>query len=89
MAANFAVFGYFKIAIFNISESILLILVKFGTQVALIGNFKVNISVFGKIQFGHQFCCLHLFLNYDLQYLRIYSTDFSEICHKSSTYREL
>ena len=75
--------------IFNISESIQLILMKFGTQVSLIGNFKVNISVFGKIQYGRQFCCFRLFLNYDLQYLGKYLTDFNEIWYTSITYREL
>ena len=36
------------------------------TQVALIGNFKVNISIFEKIQYDRQFCRFRLFLNYDL-----------------------
>ena len=62
---------------------------KFVCQVALIGNFKVNISIYEKIQYGRQFCRFHEYLNYDLTYLEKYSTDFSEIWYTSSTYREL
>ena len=55
------------------------ILTKFGTHVALVRSFKVNISCFGKIQYGRQFCRFQLFLNYDLTYLEKYCTDFNEI----------
>ena len=64
------------------------ILKKFSTHIALIRSFKVNISFFWKIQYGRQFCRFREFLNYDVQYLRKYSTNFIEIWHTYSTHRE-
>ena len=54
---------------------------KFGTHVALIKDFKVNISGFGKIQYGRHFFRFSEILNYDLLYLGNYSTDLNEIWH--------
>ena len=62
---------------------------KFGTQIAVIKGFKVNISGFGKIQYGRHFFRFSEFLNYDLLYLGKYSTDLNEIWHTYSTYKGL
>ena len=63
---------------------------KFGTQVALIGNFKVNISIFEKNSIWSPiFAVFRFFLNYDLQYIGKYLTNFNEIWYTSITYREL
>ena len=60
---------------------------KFGTRIALIKGLKVNISGFGKIQYGRHFFIFSDFLNYDLLYLGNYSTDLNEIWHTYSTYK--
>ena len=49
----------------------------------------MNVLIFGKVQYGHQFCSFHEFLNYDLTYLGKYLTNFNEVWHTYSTYREL
>ena len=82
--------GHFRCFYVNcyILKTIQLILTKFGTHIALISSFKMNISFFGKIQYGRQFCRFREFLNYYVQYLGNHSIDFIEIWHTYSTHRE-
>ena len=87
MAATFVVLLNFKVTIYYILESIQPFLAKYGTHVVLIKALKVNISGFGKIQYGHHFCHFCEFLDYSLSYLGKYSTNFNEICYTYTTYR--
>ena len=62
LAINFANFMNFWITVFHISESIQLILMKFGTHIALISSVKINISFFGKKSIWPQFVCIQTIL---------------------------